>query len=132
MNQYIWTNKQKDKNLGTINESTNESIHKNKQKYKRLTKDRVVHQLKEILSKIIFRSCTLPSIEVDVGWSFSTMAIDRKIKHDGRWWDAILLLITNWNCSGGWCSSFCCVNSWKTWVEFCWILHLVTSDFDSC
>ena len=49
-----------------MNESTNESIRKNKQTYKRFTKDRVVHQLKEIFSKIIFRSCTLPSIEIDV------------------------------------------------------------------
>ena len=47
----------------------NESINKNIKvqiKHKRLTKDRVVHQLKEIFFRIIFCSCTLKSVEVDV------------------------------------------------------------------
>ena len=38
----------------------NESIYRNIKeqiKYKRLTKDRVVHQVKEIFFKIIFREC---------------------------------------------------------------------------
>ena len=58
MNQYITTNKHKDKNF-TYNE-------KNEYKYKRLTKDRVVQQLKEIFFKFIFCSCMLASVEVDV------------------------------------------------------------------
>ena len=45
----------------------NESIYKNiKEQRQSLTKDGIVHQLKEIFFKIIFRGCTLRSVEVDV------------------------------------------------------------------
>ena len=49
----------------------NESIYKNIKvqiKHKRLTKDRVVHQLKEIFFRIIFCNCTLAIVEVDVAF----------------------------------------------------------------
>ena len=58
MNQYIRTNKHKDKNF-TYNE-------KNEHTCKRFTKDRVVQQLEEIFFKFIFRSCMFTSVEVDV------------------------------------------------------------------
>ena len=56
--------------LPAMNESMNESKHKNIKeqislKIKGLTKDHVVHQLKEIFFKIIFCSCTLTSVVVD-------------------------------------------------------------------
>ena len=53
-----------------MNESMNESIHKNIKekrniKIKRLIKDHVVHQLKEIIFKIIFHCCKLTSLQVE-------------------------------------------------------------------
>ena len=63
--EYIRTNKHKDKNF-TYNECINISDHKRTNKQKRLTKDSVAHQLKEIFFEIIFRSCPLTSVEVDV------------------------------------------------------------------
>ena len=65
MNEYMNTDEQiniKQKALPEMNES----IYKNKKTYKRLTKDHVVHQLKEIFFKIIFCSGMLASVEVDV------------------------------------------------------------------
>ena len=62
-----------------------ESIHKNKQTYKRLIKDRIVYQL--------FQNHFL-QLHVDECWSwcsFTTMVIDETTKHNGRWWDAILV-----------------------------------------
>ena len=44
-----------------MNQWMNQYIRKNE-----LTKDRVVYQLEEIFFKIIFCSCTLASVEVDV------------------------------------------------------------------
>ena len=61
MNQYIRTNKHKDKNF-TYNE-------KNEHTCKRLTKDRVVQQLEEIF--------------------FKFMMIDQTTKPDGLWLDVI-------------------------------------------
>ena len=31
-----------------------------------------------------------------------------------------------------WYSLFCCLNLRQAWLEVCWIVHLITSDSDSC
>ena len=54
-----------------MNQSINTSERKRKNKHKdkkRLSKDRVVHQFKEIFFKIIFCSGRLTSVEVDVAY----------------------------------------------------------------